>query len=227
VCCGAENAIRNDDIYMFYILGCLLVCLEALATIVALVAVVSVAKLQLGVPKRPVYMVDFAVHKGLDDWKFHKDLFIPMSAQTGVSRTSLDMDDPARCGDSVMLLLNLGHPAMSMGCLVVHQVSRIHSNSLVVTGAACTFTATAALAACCEAEAQPSSESYSSCGGVGRRANRWTLSLQHPSQQAALNQRPTFVFHESASGGRVRNHTSASSGGGPMELVSMACPSVV
>lgn len=66
-------------------LGCLLACLQALAAIVALVAFVSVLKLQFAVPKRTVYMVDFAVHKGLDDWKFHKDLFIPMSAQTGVS----------------------------------------------------------------------------------------------------------------------------------------------
>ncbi len=52
---------------------------------VAAVAVVAVLKCLFSVPKSQVYLVDFAVHKGLEEWKFHKDLFIPMSAETGVS----------------------------------------------------------------------------------------------------------------------------------------------
>jgi hypothetical protein len=44
-----------------------------------------VLKCMFSRPSSRVYLVDFAVHKGLDEWKFSKDLFIPMSAQTGVS----------------------------------------------------------------------------------------------------------------------------------------------
>lgn len=62
----------------------LLCILQALAGLVAVVAAAAVLKCTFAVPKSTVYLVDFAVHKGLDDWKFKKDLFIPMSAQTGV-----------------------------------------------------------------------------------------------------------------------------------------------
>lgn len=55
----------------------------ALAGVVVVVAVVAVLKCVFSVPKSPVYLVDFAVHKGLEEWKFSKDLFIPMSAETG------------------------------------------------------------------------------------------------------------------------------------------------
>eukprot|EP00882_Tetradesmus_deserticola_P023715 GHRQ01025822.1.p1 GENE.GHRQ01025822.1~~GHRQ01025822.1.p1 ORF type:complete len:261 (+),score=32.01 GHRQ01025822.1:406-1188(+) len=54
-----------------------------LVSMVAVVAVVAVLKCMFSRPSCPVYLVDFAVHKGLDEWKFSKDLFIPMSAQTG------------------------------------------------------------------------------------------------------------------------------------------------
>lgn len=53
--------------------------------VIAAVAVVAVLKCMFSLPKSSVYLVDFAVHKGLDEWKFSKDLFIPMSAETGVS----------------------------------------------------------------------------------------------------------------------------------------------
>jgi hypothetical protein len=59
--------------------------LQALVSVVAAVAVAAVLKCMFSRPSFPVYLVDFAVHKGLDEWKFSKDLFIPMSAQTGVS----------------------------------------------------------------------------------------------------------------------------------------------
>jgi hypothetical protein len=59
--------------------------LQALVSIVAVVAVAAVLKCLFSRPSSRVYLVDFAVHKGLDEWKFSKDLFIPMSAQTGVS----------------------------------------------------------------------------------------------------------------------------------------------
>jgi hypothetical protein len=59
--------------------------LQALVSVVAAVAVAAVLKCMFSRPSSPVYLVDFAVHKGLDEWKFSKDLFIPMSAQTGVS----------------------------------------------------------------------------------------------------------------------------------------------
>eukprot|EP00878_Enallax_costatus_P003354 GHUV01003563.1.p1 GENE.GHUV01003563.1~~GHUV01003563.1.p1 ORF type:complete len:536 (+),score=169.57 GHUV01003563.1:329-1936(+) len=55
----------------------------ALLVVLAAVAVVAVLKCTFSVPKSTVYLVDFAVHKGLEDWKFPKDLFIPMSAETG------------------------------------------------------------------------------------------------------------------------------------------------
>uniref|UniRef100_A0A383VE34 3-ketoacyl-CoA synthase n=1 Tax=Tetradesmus obliquus TaxID=3088 RepID=A0A383VE34_TETOB len=55
----------------------------ALVSAVAVVAVAAVLKCMFSRPSSPVYLVDFAVHKGLDEWKFSKDLFIPMSAQTG------------------------------------------------------------------------------------------------------------------------------------------------
>lgn len=67
------------------LLSDLMCLLQALVGAVAAVAVLAVLKCMLSVPKSSVYLVDFAVHKGLDEWKFSKDLFIPMSAETGVS----------------------------------------------------------------------------------------------------------------------------------------------
>jgi hypothetical protein len=59
--------------------------LQALVAVLALVAVAAVLKNMFAVPKMPVYLVDFSVHKGLDEWRFSKDMFIPLSRQTGVS----------------------------------------------------------------------------------------------------------------------------------------------
>jgi hypothetical protein len=53
--------------------------------VLALVAVAAVLKNMYALPKMPVYLVDFSVHKGLDEWRFSKDMFIPLSRQTGVS----------------------------------------------------------------------------------------------------------------------------------------------
>lgn len=50
-----------------------------------MVAVVAVLKNMYALPKMPVYLVDFSVHKGLEEWKFSKDMFIPLSRETGVS----------------------------------------------------------------------------------------------------------------------------------------------
>lgn len=68
--------------------------LQALAGAVLAVTVVAVLKCLFGVPKSAVYLIDFAVHKGLDEWKFHKDLFIPMSAETGVRNLVQFCSDP-------------------------------------------------------------------------------------------------------------------------------------
>lgn len=67
-------------------------------------AVAAVLKCMFSRPSSPVYLVDFAVHKGLDEWKFSKDLFIPMSAQTGVSGFPASANAPAAQHEVVMTL---------------------------------------------------------------------------------------------------------------------------
>lgn len=52
--------------------------------VLAVVAVAAVLKNMYALPKSPVYLVDFSVHKGLEEWKFSKDMFIPLSRETGV-----------------------------------------------------------------------------------------------------------------------------------------------
>lgn len=58
---------------------------QALVAVLAVVAVAAVLKNMYAVPKSPVYLVDFSVHKGLDEWRFSKDMFVPLSRETGVS----------------------------------------------------------------------------------------------------------------------------------------------
>lgn len=53
--------------------------------VLAVVAVGAVLKNMYALPKMPVYLVDFSVHKGLDEWRFSKDMFVPLSRETGVS----------------------------------------------------------------------------------------------------------------------------------------------
>ena len=53
--------------------------------VLAVVAVAAVLKNMYALPKMPVYLVDFSVHKGLDEWRMSKDQFIPLSRETGVS----------------------------------------------------------------------------------------------------------------------------------------------
>lgn len=59
--------------------------LQALVGVLAVVAFAAVLKNMYALPKSPVYLVDFSVHKGLEEWKFSKDMFIPLSRETGVS----------------------------------------------------------------------------------------------------------------------------------------------
>lgn len=59
--------------------------MQALVAMLALVAVAAVLKNMYALPKMPVYLVDFSVHKGLDEWRFSKDMFIPLSRKTEVS----------------------------------------------------------------------------------------------------------------------------------------------
>jgi hypothetical protein len=68
--------------------GCADLVLQALVLVLAVMAVVAVLKNMYALPKMPVYLVDFSVHKGLDEWRFSKDMFVPLSSETGVS------DDP-------------------------------------------------------------------------------------------------------------------------------------
>jgi hypothetical protein len=58
---------------------------QALVAVLAMVAVAAVLKSIYALPKMPVYLVDFSVHKGLEEWKFRKDMFVPLSRETGVS----------------------------------------------------------------------------------------------------------------------------------------------
>jgi len=60
-------------------------CWQAFVVVLAAVAVCAVAKNMWALPKMPVYLVDFSVHKGLEEWRFSKDMFIPLSRDTGVS----------------------------------------------------------------------------------------------------------------------------------------------
>lgn len=62
---------------------------QALVASLALVAVVALLRLWLAVPKSRVWLVDYSVHKGLDAWRFTKDMFIPLSRETGVSEPLL------------------------------------------------------------------------------------------------------------------------------------------
>lgn len=39
---------------------------------------------------RPTYLIDFSVHKGLDEWKFPKEWFLPQSALVGKGRFTQD-----------------------------------------------------------------------------------------------------------------------------------------
>jgi hypothetical protein len=59
--------------------------LQALVAVLAVVAAAAVLKNMYALPKMPVYLVDFSVHKGLEEWKFRKDMFVPLSRETGVS----------------------------------------------------------------------------------------------------------------------------------------------
>jgi hypothetical protein len=61
------------------------VCWQTLVAVLAAVAVCAVLKNMYALPKSPVYLLDFSVHKGLEEWKFSKDMFIPLSRDTGVS----------------------------------------------------------------------------------------------------------------------------------------------
>lgn len=65
--------------------GCADLVLQALVVVLAVVAVAAVLKNMYALPKMPVYLVDFSVHKGLDEWRFSKDMFVPLSRETGVS----------------------------------------------------------------------------------------------------------------------------------------------
>jgi hypothetical protein len=56
----------------------------------ALITVVAVVHSYFKSPKKTVYLVDFAVHKSLAEWKFPKSWFIPMSAKRGVSTSKLN-----------------------------------------------------------------------------------------------------------------------------------------
>jgi hypothetical protein len=81
---------------------------QALVVALAVVAAAALLRLWLAVPKSRVFLVDFAVHKSLEEWRFSKDLFIPLSRKTGVSCAS---------------------PLLQMGALVFGAQGPAHSSS--------------------------------------------------------------------------------------------------
>jgi hypothetical protein len=53
--------------------------------VLVVAALAALARLYMSVPVQPVYLVDFAVHKGLDSWKVERARFVPLSESKGVS----------------------------------------------------------------------------------------------------------------------------------------------
>jgi hypothetical protein len=85
--------------------------------LLAAVAVGAVLRCFTASPAAPVYLVDFAVHKGLDSWKFSKDLFIPMSDLTGVSYMYTIHARICMCAQLLVQIRPLPHPPHYILCL--------------------------------------------------------------------------------------------------------------
>ncbi|GBF92374.1 hypothetical protein Rsub_05576 [Raphidocelis subcapitata] len=54
-------------------------------------------------PAKPTYLIDFAVHKGLEEWKFPKDWFLPQSRETGHFN-----DDDLQFQEKILMRSGLG-----------------------------------------------------------------------------------------------------------------------
>ena len=81
--CVSERApacIRHAFFYKWC-----LCCMQVLLALMGLITVVAVAHSYFKKPSETVYLVDFAVHKSLDEWRFPLSWFIPASAKRGVS----------------------------------------------------------------------------------------------------------------------------------------------
>jgi len=62
-----------------------------LLALMGLITVVAVAHSYFKKPSETVYLVDFAVHKSLDEWRFPLSWFIPASAKRGTQFTEDDL----------------------------------------------------------------------------------------------------------------------------------------